>query len=530
VCSVEKVIESFGKHGVEPLREEERGDLARCLEDLVSGGKVFPSSLCSLTDGLLGMMDTAGRPMLFGVSGAHRIPSWFTRFTGEFSDVRGLRLLIAGLSSDNAAILRETVPHTRPQVLGVNPAFGFGDRLGLATPGHAMAASRAEGKILPVFAQQSIREMSRTERTPQEVLNDATWGVFRAGWTAPFGADADHLKTKFDVEVTAEAGFTFYTVDPSDYVDQRAHDYDVSQIEEKFQALIDDKVEGASDFIKLYRGKTFEFNNAEESVRVTFDELLLKRAAVKYGRALAHMYEMAGHVEKSMGPRPFELEISVDETPQPTSPLEHLFIALELKRHGTSIISLAPRFVGDFEKGVDYKGDISVFEDSLRQHMAIAEQFGPCKISVHSGSDKLRIYPSFGRICRNRFHVKTAGTSYLEALRVICRVDKELFRSIVEFARLRFEPDRASYHISTELDLVRGPEDLGDGELEEVYLNRDEGRQILHVTFGSVLTAKNDHGYRFRERIKTILHQHVQLHEEVLRHHLGKHVQLLLEN
>ncbi len=527
---VDQVIKFFGKRGVEAVQGGQQEELARCLEGLLNGATVFPSSLCSLTNGLLGMMDSAGRPMLFGVSEARRTPSWFTRFTGEFSEAQGLRVLMGGLISDNAAILRETVPHTRPQTLGVKPAFGFGDRLGLATPGHAMAAARAERKILPVFAQQSIREMSRTERTPQEVLDDATWGVFRAGWIGPFGADADHLKTKSDVDVTAQAGFTFYTVDPSDYVDQQANDYNSSQIEEKFQPLIDDKVEGVSDCIKLYRGKTFEFENSGEGNRVTFDELSLKRAAVKYSRALAHMYEIAGHVGKCMGSRPFELEISVDETPQPTSPLEHLFIALELKRHGTSIISLAPRFVGDFEKGVDYKGDLSAFEESLRKHMTIAEQFGPYKISVHSGSDKLRIYPSFGRICRDRFHVKTAGTSYLEALRVVCRVDKELFRSIVGFARQRFEGDRASYHISAELDLVSEPEHLGDGELEGVYLNQDEGRQILHVTFGSVLTAKTDHGYRFRERMKTILRHNEQLHEEVLRLHLGKHVQMLLAN
>jgi hypothetical protein len=160
--------------------------------------------------------------------------------------------------------------------------------------------------------------------------------------------------------------------------------------------------------------------------------------------------------------------------------------------------------------------------------MAIAEQFGPYKISVHSGSDKLSIYPSFGRICKGRFHVKTAGTSYLEALRVVCRVDREFFGSIVQFARQRFETDRASYHISTGLDLVPEASDLKEGEVEKVYLDQNHGRQILHVTFGSVLTERSDHGYRFREKIRTILRQNQQLHEDVLREHLGKHIQMLL--
>jgi hypothetical protein len=528
VYPVDQVIEAFGKYGAMPLEGKERKPLARCLDDLLKGGKVFPSSLCGLADGLLGMMDRDGDAVLFGVSQAGKVPSWFTRFRGDVSEVQGLRVLTATLSSGNAAGLREIVPYTRPQTLGVHPAFGFGDRIGLATPGHTMAVASAEGRILPVFAQQSIREMSRTERTASQVMDDATWGVFHTGWTKPFGADADHLKVKSDVEVTAQAGFVFFTIDPSEYVDQKADDYDGYQIEVKFRELIDDKVEGASDFIKLYRGRTFEIDGGQVKIRVTFDELPLKRAAVKYAKALAHMYQMASHVAKCMGSRPFELEISVDETPHPTSPLEHLFVALELKRHGTSIVSLAPRFVGDFEKAIDYKGDLSRFDQSLRQHMAIAEQCGPYKISVHSGSDKLSVYPSFGRICKGHFHVKTAGTSYLEALRVVCRVDKDFFRSIVQFARQRFEADRATYHISAGLDLVPEANDLKDGELEKVYLDKDHGRQILHVTFGSVLTEKADHGYRFRERIQATLRQNRELHEDVLRNHLGKHIQMLL--
>ncbi|MFQ5841098.1 MAG: tagaturonate epimerase family protein [Thermodesulfobacteriota bacterium] len=525
---VDEVVKAFGRQGTKHLEIEEQKLVARSFEALLIGERVLPSTLCRLRDGLLGMVDRGGDTMLFGVFQSGKVPSWLTRFSGDSSEVQGLQVLMAALSPRNAAALREIVPYTRPQILGLKPAFGFGDRIGFATPGHAMAAARAEGRILPVFAQQSIREMSRTERTASQVLDDATWGVFQAGWTGPFGADADHLKTKSDVDVTAQAGFVFFTIDPSEYVDQQADDYDGDQIEERFQNLIHGKIGGASDLIKLYRGRTFEIEHGEGRVRVTFEELSLKRAAVKYGRALAHTYEMALHVAKNMGSRPFELEISVDETPQPTSPLEHLFIALELKRHGTSIVSLAPRFVGDFEKAIDYKGNLALFDESLREHMAIAEQFGPYKISVHSGSDKLSIYPSFGRICKGRFHVKTAGTSYLEALRVVCRVDKELFRSIVQFARQRFETDRATYHISTGLDLVPEASDLRDGELEKAYLDQDHGRQILHVTFGSVLTERTDHGYRFRERIRTILHKNHQLHEDVLRDHLGKHIQMLL--
>ncbi len=107
-------------------------------------------------------------------------------------------------------------------------------------------------------------------------------------------------------------------------------------------------------------------------------------------------------------------------------------------------------------------------------------------------------------------------------------MEKEFFREIVQFARQRFETDRASYHISSGLDIVPEANDLQDGDLEKVYLDQDHGRQILHVTFGSVLTEKTDHGYRFRERIRTMLRQNETMHEDVLRDHLGRHIQMLL--
>jgi hypothetical protein len=523
-----EVIKAFGKQGAKHLEAERQKSLAGSLEAILNCGVVLSSSLCRLEDGIIGIVDLDEGAMLFAVTEAGKLPSWLPNFQGKSSEVQGLRVVMAEIGPENAAFLRQFVPYTRPQTLGLNPSFGLGDRIGSATSGHAMAVADAEGKILPVFAQQSIREMSRTGRTAREVMDDATWGAFRAGWIGPFGADADHLKTKPDVEMTAQAGFVFFTIDPSEYVDQRADNYDQIKIEERFQDLVDSKIDGASDFIKLYQGQTFRIEDEQETFRVTFDELSLKRAAIKYGRALEDTCEMAHHVAKVMGSRPFELEISVDETSQPTSTLEHLFIALELKRHAIPIVSIAPRFVGDFEKGIDYKGDISCFEKSLKHHMAIAHQFGPYKIGVHSGSDKFRIYPCIGRICKGCFHVKTAGTSYLEALRVVCRIDKEFFRSIITFARGRFETDRASYHLSAGVDLVPEASELEDNELERTYLDQDHGRQILHVTFGSVLTARTNDAYRFRERIRKILRQNQTLYEDVLRNHLGKHIEMLL--
>ena len=91
------------------------------------------------------------------------------------------------------------------------------------------------------------------------------------------------------------------------------------------------------------------------------------------------------------------------------------------------LVSLAPRFIGEFEKGVDYKGDLKAFEKSLADHAAIAKKLGPYKLSLHSGSDKLSIYPAFARATAGLWHVKTAGTSYLEAVRAVARHNADLF-------------------------------------------------------------------------------------------------------
>src|SRR5437667_6315978 len=108
----------------------------------------------------------------------------------------------------------------QPTLLGLAPSFGFGDRLGLATPGHIAACRK--GGLQPIFAQQSVREMTRTQRTPEEVMAAAQRGIQEEGWSGAWGADADHLKTREDVESLATAGFTFFTIDPSMFVQNEA--------------------------------------------------------------------------------------------------------------------------------------------------------------------------------------------------------------------------------------------------------------------------------------------------------------------
>ncbi len=409
--------------------------------------------------------------------------------------------------------------------LGLSPSFGFGDRIGLATPGHVAAMHRAGAGILPIFPQQSIREMARTGRTPINVMSDALKGAKKAGWMGLMGADADHLKTTQDVDATAAVGFTFFTIDPSDYVDAHADDYDESTLREKF-ALVAAEV----DWLGKYQGQSVDLPTG---TTIQLDEQACLRAAVKYGRAINHASRLADYIKKvnDWSGQDYEIELSVDETEQPTTLAEHYIIADQCLGRGMKLVSLAPRFIGDLEKGVDYKGDLEELEKSLADHAAIAELLGPYKLSLHSGSDKLSMYPALARATKGRFHVKTAGTSYLEALRVVALKDEPLFRRIIDFARSRYETDKATYHVSATLQSAPAAADVFDStELERLYLERwsdvplglgftSPGRQILHCTFGSTLTHPE-----LGPAVKQSIEQHADTYTEVLADHFTRHL------
>lgn len=411
----------------------------------------------------------------------------------------------------------------KPVPLGLRKSFGFGDRLGLATPGHLASARKSD--FAPIFAQQSIREMERTQRTPDDVMQAAQNALNTANFSEIWGADADHLKTFEDIERTARAGFCFFTIDPSAHVENAADVLPQNELEQRVARMIEDRVLDG-DWESDYLGKTFEIAD-DLTLRFTREELL--RAAVKYGRAISYSAQMAIHIAQTCGAQPFEIEVSVDETDVPSSALEHLFYGLELKKRGAKIVSLAPRFVGEMEKGIDYKGDLRQFENALRAHVAVARFCGPYKISVHSGSDKFAVYPIIGRICGDLLHVKTAGTSYLEALRVVARTDCALFRAIALFCHERFDEDKKSYHISTSSDEVRVLErQTAQSDIERIYLDERVGRQLLHVTFGSILTeGQRLNGASFKELLMNNLQTHSVLHDQLLEAHFDRHLQLL---
>lgn len=381
--------------------------------------------------------------------------------------------------------------------LGLSPSFGFGDRLGLATPGH-IDAVRGTG-LAPIFAQQSVRENARTGRTPQQVLDDARRAVEAAGWDAPWGADADHLKTVEDLPAFVEAGYTFFTVDPGAHVDNAADTDSLSVLQEKVRG------QDWGELSALY------ISSAGVAGLGTFERESLLRAVVKYGRAIRHtlaMYRRLSELRET-----FDFEVSVDETDAPTTPLEHYFIANELNRQGVRFTSLAPRFIGRFEKGVDYIGDLTALDAEMARHAAVTAHFGTYKLSLHSGSDKFSVYPLVVKHWGSRLHVKTAGTSYLEALRTLAMTEPALFARIWALGLERYATDRATYHVSAQVE--QAPANGGPALLDDFH-----AREILHVTFGSALSA-------FGVEMKAALVKHADVYNANLQKHFRKHLDLL---
>jgi tagaturonate epimerase len=444
-------------------------------------------------------------------------------FEGETQGSPSGAVLVGSLSHKNATGLRRHLEWLRPRPLGTRTSAGLGDRLGLATPGHVRAVRAVGGfsAIAPVFPQQSIREMTRTGRTPAEVMDDATWGMFGEGWTDGTGADADHLKTTDDIDACLPVGFSLFTIDPGEHVDPTADTADLATLRARAAGLPWAALSDSEDAMRRrYLGRATEV----EHLTISFDECTLLRAAVKYGKAVAHVAAMARHLRKAAGPRLVELEVSVDETETPTSPAEHFWVANELNRLEVEWVSLAPRFVGRFEKGVDYIGDLGALEKDVAAHAALARHFGPYKLSLHSGSDKFSVYPIAARLAKGLVHLKTAGTSYLEALRTAAAVDPAFFRQVYAFARERYDTDKVSYHVSAELRKAPPAEDVPEGDLPGL-LEQFDAREILHVTFGSVLRATGPDGkLRFKDTLFSLLRANPEAYAKNLEAHFVKHL------
>jgi tagaturonate epimerase len=430
-------------------------------------------------------------------------------FEGLHHSVDGVQYF--PVTPHNAACLRQRLPWLNLAPLGLALSFGFGDRLGLATPGHVR--SLAGTGFAPVFAQQSVRENARTGRTPQQVLDDAMWGVFQEGWRRPWGADADHLKQVSDLAPFVQAGYSFFTVDPGEHVEVSADSDGIETLRGKAAALPwEALLSTPAELHRAYLDRPLVVGG----MSLACDETTLLRAAAKYGQAIAHIDRMYRAL-LALKPGGFDFEVSIDETGAPTRVFEHYFIVRELKRLGIRWTSLAPRLPGRFEKGVDYIGDLEQLKAELARHAAVVQASGGYKLSLHSGSDKFSVYPLLARSAGEQVHIKTAGTSYLEALRVIACLDPDLFRRLLAMAKERYPQERFSYHVSADENCL--PDEAAAAGLDLPELLEDfHIREALHVTYGSALA-------QYEPQIKHLLRTNPEVYAAGLLRHFRRHLE-----
>lgn len=402
---------------------------------------------------------------------------------------------------DAPAILRKTFSFLNPVIAGNRTSFGFGDRTGFATIGHIRAV-KGSG-FFPVFAQQSARELERTGRTFYDVIDDAVMWCFVEGWSEGFGADADHAKNIDVLEKAISAGYTYFTIDPSDKI-------------KKSQNFSARDIKDLATYLKNYSGKTIHI---EDGFSFVFDDEKIANLSFVYGDALDFIEECFRVISERK--RDFDFEVSIDETSVSTSPEAHIFIVMELQRRKIGFNSIALRFPGRFEKGIDYIGDVDMFCRELVVHNKIRNYFGPYKISLHSGSDKFSVYKLFKEIVGEMFHVKTSGTSWIQAMKTIAAVDRNFFVECLEEFVKQFEKNSISYEISADMSKIDF-EKIKKENIDELFSDKHL-RQLIHISYGTILGSGNKLKNDFYDAIEKNLKLYLQFVEE----HLKKHIALL---
>lgn len=424
---------------------------------------------------------------------------------------------VCELTHENRLIINQYFPYTVPQAFGKQIAtIGLGDRLGIASPGHIQTI--ANKNIKPILAQQSIRELNLTGRNYREVLDAACYAAFQEGYTGGFGADGDHLKTEEDIEMSLELGFTMLTLDCSDKINNSIEGSELENIQFRYDSL-------DNELKKHYENKFLnkEFKVMNRSVTYSLSGLmknvLIYHEAIEYMKYIYHKYIQ--HADRAI-----DFEISIDETLTPTAPESHFFVAKELHDAGIDIFSMAPRFCGEFQKGIDYIGDIKKFEQELIIHAGIADHFG-YKLSIHSGSDKFSVFPIIARYTKGRFHVKTAGTNWLEAVRTVAKIHPKLYRRMHTYALEHVQEALAYYHVSANFNAIKPLSEMSDRELPN-YMDDDNTRQLIHITYGLLLQAKDGDGnLLFKAEFFKVLIDQEEEYGNAIKAHIGKHLQVL---
>lgn len=467
---------------------------------------VYPKSITEVGDGVLFVVKEGADTRMIVTGSASE------KFEGaKEGDAR-----VCPLNTQNACALMELLPAYAPRThRGRRASFGLGDRLGYATPGQLRAIEKTD--VFPVIAQQSMRELKLTGRSYPEVIASAAFGALREGWTKGYGADGDHLKKAEEVSGALDAGCTMITLDLSEALDKGAAILGGAELDAAFAQAFGSQGEDI-----LARNSTSEIPGLPAMSKEE-----IKRYALMYEGALRFTQKVHQSIIIPCG-RAIDLEISLDETEEETSPAQHYYVAKELKRRGVSYVSLAPRFPGEFQKAVDYYGNLKELTVALGIHQQIAKALG-YKLSVHSGSDKWSAFPMIALATGGHYHLKTSGTNWLEAVKMVAIQNPGLYRKMHTHAITVYSKAQKNYHVSGKVGNVPSLETLSDSELPSLF-ELDDARQLMHITYGQLLNDTGPDGKPlFRKEIFDTLNDDEEVYARLLERHIGRHLELLDE-
>jgi tagaturonate epimerase len=368
--------------------------------------------------------------------------------------------------------------------------LGIGDRF--AHQGRAQLQALLKGRdegidVHPVW-NKSNREHMIIKSKPDDVRAEADSAVSALGWRGAYHVDADHIGLK-----TVDgfiSGSDFFTLDVADFTGKAAEDDAVYVFLKSVRRYI-----GSLAIPGIDR----PFDLTEETVR---------GAARKFLLAVQEAGRIYRHIEEKKGRESFITEVSVDETDAPQNPVELFLILAMIAGEGIPVQTIAPKFTGRFNKGVDYVGDLTQFEKEFDEDLNVIafaiREFSladTLKLSVHSGSDKFSIYSIINRLIKKHdcgLHVKTAGTTWLEEVIGLAESGGEglvLVKDLYAQAHEHFAELAAPYSTVIDID----PDKLPDpksvmgwsstqyaGALRHVESSPDYNphfRQLLHVGF-----------------------------------------------
>jgi hypothetical protein len=402
---------------------------------------------------------------------------------------------------------------------------GIGALLGLAIPGHIRAIKKFQ--VHPVLAQYTaVEENATIGRNFTQGIQDAVWAVFQENYQDGYGAGGDPLKSLQEVKEALDAGVSMITLDPAGKMSSEAFQASKGWIDRRFKEEIDEG--DAQVTFHLFLDKEFVWKGPEGEFAIGFDEESVKRNTLFFYKAMDLIEEVYQLIRSKTGNRPLvDFEISLEEAPFPTSPENHFFFALELSHRGVRIQSLAPQFVGEFQKGMDDRKDRETFHRQFYQHALIAQDYGSYKISLHSERNELPVLSEMGGMSNGSFHLKTAGASWLEAVRLVALRNPSLYREIHRYASSSIKEASERSWGTTDLNQITNLQKVHHQEPPRL-LDQEDSRELLQIPNGFVLKATDGDGKNlFRDPVYDTLIQYEEEYWSLLEKHIEHHLNSL---